>query len=388
MIPSIRFVFTACVMPFFVLVSCGKDSSTKPPAPETPPVPSRITVTPASNEFTALGQSVQLSATVFDSNNQRITVAAVSWSSSDPAVVAVSAQGVITAVKNGSARITASVGSISANSDVVVSQVAFRLTIIPPSALLTAIGQTLELTAVVHDFNGQIVEDAVATWHSDKPDVVTVDDEGVITAVKNGTAAITATVSGPRRTLIRVTVSDPGVDRDILVDLYNELDGPNWLFNDGWLSEGPLNEWWGITTDPTGRVTRMDLNVKILRGMIPPELGDLTQLTHLFMHGNRLFGPIPPELGNLRRLIHLDLEDNQLSGPIPPEIGNLLNLQYFWFYDNPDLTGPLPEEMTRLTKLRVLDLRETSLCVPPTEHFQTWLEGIETKRGIATCSSP
>ncbi|MDD9948190.1 MAG: Ig-like domain-containing protein [candidate division Zixibacteria bacterium] len=387
MIPSIRFMFTVCVMSWFVLVSCGKDSSTRPPAPETPSVPARITITPASNEFTALGQTVQLSATVFDSNNQRITDATVSWSSSDPAVVTVSAQGMITSVKNGTARITASVGGISASAEIVVSQVAFKVTIVPPSALLTAIGQTLELTAVVHDFNGQIVEDAVATWHSDKPDVVTVDDEGMITAVKNGTAAITATVSGPRWALIRITVSDPGVDRKILVDLYNELDGPNWWWDDNWLSDKPLSEWLGISTDQTGRVIRMDLGVMILRGMIPPELGDLTRLTYLSVVGNQLFGPIPPELGNLGRLIHLDLDDNGLSGQIPPEFGNLINLQYLLFSDNPDLTGPLPEEMTRLTNLKVLDLWGTSLCVPPDDVFQTWLEGIGTKHGIVTCSS-
>ena len=244
MIPSIRFVFTACVMPFFVLVSCGKDSSTKPPAPETPAAPTRITITPASNEFTALGQTVQLSAAVFDSNNQRITDATVSWSSSNPAVAIVSAQGVVTAEKNGTARITASFGSISANADIVVSQVAVRITITTPATvLITAIGQTLELDAVVHDLNNQIVEDAEVSWNSDDPDVVTVDSQGVITAIKNGIAEITATVKGPHSASTTITVSDPGLDREILVGFYNELNGPNWDFKDNWLSEAPLSDW-------------------------------------------------------------------------------------------------------------------------------------------------
>ncbi len=388
MIPSIKFVFTVCVMSWFVLVSCGKDSSTKPPAPETPAAPARITITPASNEFTALGQTVQLSATVFDSNNQRITNATVSWSSSDPAVVTVSAQGVITAEKNGSARITASFGGISANADIVVTQVAVRISITTTATVLTAMGQTLELGAVVLDLNNQIVEDAVVSWNSNDTDVVTVDNQGVITAVKNGIAEITATVKGPRSASITIRVSDPALDRDVLVDFYDALDGPNWLDNDKWLSEAPLSDWSGISTDPAGRVTRVSLNALDLRGMIPAELGDLTQLTYMSLLKNHISGPIPPELGNLTNLKHLDFDENQLSGPFPPEFGNLVNLEFLWVKDNSGLSGPLPVEMTNLTELRILDLQGTMLCVPSDDVFQTWLEGIGNKRGITTCGTP
>ena len=388
MIPSIRFVFTACVMSWFALVSCGKDSSTKPPAPETPAVPARISITPASNLFTALGQTVQLSATVIDSNNRHILDPTVSWSSSNPAVVTVSAQGVITAEQNGIARITASVGSVSANADIQVSQVAVSITIRSSATVLTAMGQTLELDAVVHDLNNQIVEYAEVSWNSDDPDVVTVDGQGVITAVKNGIAEITAMVKGPHSASITIRVSDPGLDRDILVEFYNELDGPNWLFNEKWLSEAPLSDWMGISTDPAGRVTRVNLNGLDLRGTIPSELGDLTQLTYLSLLKNHISGPIPPELGKLTNLIHLDFDENQLSGPFPPELGNLVNLEFVWVKDNAGLSGPLPVEMTRLTELRILDLQGTMLCVPPDDVFQTWLEGIGNKRGITTCGDP
>lgn len=388
MIRSSRFVFPACALLWLILATCGKDSSTNPSGPETPAAPARITITPASNEFDALGQTVQLSAAVFDSNNQRITDATVSWSSSNPDVVAVSAQGVIRAVKNGSARITATVGSVSAFTDVVVSQVGVRVTITPPGAVLTSMGQTRELAVVVHDLNGQIVEGVEVTWTSDNPDVVTVDDNGVITALKNGSAEITATVSGVGPASIPVTVSDPGLDREILVDFYNKLDGPGWINVANWLTEAPLNEWSGILTDEEGRVTTLSLNAVNMRGVIPPEVGDLSKLETLSLLKNHLSGPIPPELGNLSNLIHLDFDENQLSGSVPPELGNLTSLRYLWVKDNVDLSGPLPKEMTRLTDLRILDLRGTSLCVPPDDVFQTWLEGVRTKRGIATCSTP
>ena len=37
---------------------------------------------------------------------------------------------------------------------------------------------------------------------------------------------------------------------------------------------------------------------------------------------------IPPEIGNLINLTVIDLLNNQLTGEIPPEIGNLINLTY------------------------------------------------------------
>ena len=46
----------------------------------------------------------------------------------------------------------------------------------------------------------------------------------------------------------------PATDREILVTVYNALDGPNWEDSENWLSDGPLGEWSGVTTDDNGRV--------------------------------------------------------------------------------------------------------------------------------------
>ena len=48
-------------------------------------------------------------------------------------------------------------------------------------------------------------------------------------------------------------------DRDALVTLYNATSGDNWANNDNWLSDKPLGEWHGVTTDSDGRVRRLDL---------------------------------------------------------------------------------------------------------------------------------
>ena len=55
-------------------------------------------------------------------------------------------------------------------------------------------------------------------------------------------------------------------DLDTLVALYHATDGANWTNNRNWLSEAPLGEWFGVTTDPNGRVTELQLEHNQLRG--------------------------------------------------------------------------------------------------------------------------
>ncbi len=82
-------------------------------------------------------------------------------------------------------------------------------------------------------------------------------------------------------------------DRAALVALYNATDGPNWRYNSNWLSDAPIGDWYGISASE-GKVFSLYLN------------------------------------------------DNQLSGTIPPELGNLVNLTSVSFKDNPQLSGPIP----------------------------------------------
>ena len=84
-----------------------------------------------------------------------------------------------------------------------------------------------------------------------------------------------------------------------------------------------------------------------LTGSIPPEIGDLTNLTYLVLYNNQLTGSIPSEIGNLTNLTDLNLKENQLTGEIPPEIGNMTNLTYLWLNEN-QLTGEIPESICDL----------------------------------------
>ena len=68
-------------------------------------------------------------------------------------------------------------------------------------------------------------------------------------------------------------------DREALVALYNAAGGENWVGSANWLSDAPLGEWEGVTTNDDGRVTRLTLSFNALSGEIPAELGRLSNLT-------------------------------------------------------------------------------------------------------------
>ncbi len=104
------------------------------------------------------------------------------------------------------------------------------------------------------------------------------------------TATAPPAASGPAET-----------DQEALVALYNAADGENWNRSDNWLSDAPLGEWEGVTTDDDGRVTRLTLSFNALSGEIPAELGRLSNLRGLSLQENALSGEIPAELGNLSR---------------------------------------------------------------------------------------
>ena len=149
-------------------------------------------------------------------------------------------------------------------------------------------------------------------------------------------------------------------DRQILEIFYAATDGPNWANNTNWLSNEPLGEWHGVTTDDEGRVSALSLDSNQLSGSIPAELGDLSKMFFLHLAENQLSGEIPTELGSLANLVWLYLWDNQLSGEIPAELGSLTNLSVLSLWGN-QLSGEIPAELGSPTNLSVLDLAENQL---------------------------
>ena len=152
----------------------------------------------------------------------------------------------------------------------------------------------------------------------------------------------------------------PSPDRADLVALYNATGGANWTNNDGWLTNTPIGQWHGVTTDGNGRVTSLDLNDNQLSGTIPTQLGNLANLEELLLTRNQLTGTIPTWLGNLANLEELYLWENELTGTIPSELDSLSNLELLSLSSN-QLTGEIPPELGSLSNLVELSLWENEL---------------------------
>ncbi len=155
-------------------------------------------------------------------------------------------------------------------------------------------------------------------------------------------------------------------DRTVLVTLYNSTNGIGWKHSDNWLSDKPIGEWHGVTTDDEGRVTQLILAENGLIGEIPLELGDLAYLSRLELPGNLLIGYLPPELVNLTNLSVLDLSKNHLIGGIPSELSTLTILESLKLHEN-GLSGEIPSELGELSDLRELNLSRNQLIgeIPP-----------------------
>jgi hypothetical protein len=70
------------------------------------------------------------------------------------------------------------------------------------------------------------------------------------------------------------------------------------------------------------------------------------------------------------------LQANRLSRLIPPEFGNMANISQLLLHGN-YFEGPLPGTLTQLTKLQSFYFHNTNLCEPVDADFQEWLKGIE-----------
>ena len=146
-------------------------------------------------------------------------------------------------------------------------------------------------------------------------------------------------------------------DREALVALYESTDGENWQQNRNWLSDAPLSDWHGVSTDGDGRVVALELSGNNLVGTLPPELSTLTRLALLDVSANHLRGVIPSGLASLASLRVLLLNGNELTGRVPPELGGLSSLVILALHHNL-LRGEVPEQLGDLANLLALSVWE------------------------------
>ena len=188
-------VVTAVKAGTAVVKATAKDDSGKYDECTVTVNPKIILVTSVTLDNTTLtleeGQSTMLKATVApdDATDKSLT-----WTSSDPAVATVNQVGVVTALKAGTTTIKATAKDESGKygeCTVTVKKKVIPVTSVSldKSTLSLEEGTSAPLTARVRPSNAT---DPSLTWSSSDPDVATVDDEGVVTALTVGTTTVKA----------------------------------------------------------------------------------------------------------------------------------------------------------------------------------------------------
>jgi len=177
--------------------------------------PASISVSPDTIQMT--GGTYQLVATVRDAARNVLVGQPVTWSSSDPNGLTVSATGLVTAVATGSYDVAATSSGLTASARVVVpAGLPALVTISPAPATVGAEGDTIKLTATVRDGRDRVITYPSMTWTSSAPTVASVaqtsGDIGpaaaTVTGVSLGNATIRAT-AGPASGTVLVTVTTP-----------------------------------------------------------------------------------------------------------------------------------------------------------------------------------
>uniref|UniRef100_A0A6V7QRP3 Leucine-rich repeat-containing N-terminal plant-type domain-containing protein n=1 Tax=Ananas comosus var. bracteatus TaxID=296719 RepID=A0A6V7QRP3_ANACO len=99
--------------------------------------------------------------------------------------------------------------------------------------------------------------------------------------------------------------------------------------------------WFHVTCNNDNSVIRVELYSNNISGIVPTDLGNLTNLVSLDLYLNNFSGEIPDTLGKLTKLRFLRLNNNSLSGPIPQSLTNINALQVLDLSNN-NLSGTVP----------------------------------------------
>ena len=131
----------------------------------------------------------------------------ITWTSSDPSVATVDANGVVTAVGNGTTTITgvSDDGGFEVSCTITVTTPVTGVTL--PATAKVAIGGSLTLTATVLPATAS---NKAVTWKSSDTSIATISASGVVTGKKTGKITITVTtVDGNKTATCVVTVGVP-----------------------------------------------------------------------------------------------------------------------------------------------------------------------------------
>jgi uncharacterized protein YjdB len=171
-----------------LLAACSDDPSG--PAPV-----DTVQVTAAADSITA-GATMQLAASTRDRSGAELAERAVEWSSDNPAIARVDANGMVTAVTLGAAKISARSEGKEGSFAIRVVPVRAAKVDLGRTQLIVATGQSFQLSPTITDAAGQPIAGRPVLWATEDSTFVRITQTGLITALRSGRGAVSALVDG------------------------------------------------------------------------------------------------------------------------------------------------------------------------------------------------
>lgn len=157
-------------------------------------LPASIVMQPGGATLPSLKDTLLLSATVRNSRGNLIQNPAITWRSSDPAIVRIDTVPNVlgVAVGVGVARVIATVGSVADTALVAVTNAPAFIDFTIQADTLTSIGDSLSLAVIILNGRGDTLPRTSVTWASDAPLIGSVTSAGLVTARDTGLAVVQA----------------------------------------------------------------------------------------------------------------------------------------------------------------------------------------------------
>lgn len=173
-------------LPLALLVAAALTACKESADPE--PVASLVGLNPTDSVRLGKAHSFQVEAR--DAKGNKLPGRVITWTSLNPNVVAIDANGVATGVAIGSSLITARSGDAVATTDLRVQPLATTLVLLPGSSTLQ-VNASRQMTVALTSASGQSIAGRLIEYSSSNASVATVNASGVVVGVVPGRATIT-----------------------------------------------------------------------------------------------------------------------------------------------------------------------------------------------------
>lgn len=207
----------------------GSNQSTPPNNQTAMPPPPDFIERVGSIELTAnvptltVGQGTALSVKILDKEGAPMELVQLMWTTSDAEVATADGTGIVRAVGEGTVTLSASLGEVTSNE--------VELTVAPapprqdpvlrlsPARVGLAIGDVFPLGVEVRRGGLEQVSNEELTWRIANESIASIDEEGHVTAIANGTTEATASYEGVQSAPVTIIVT--GEDQYYAVDVDN-----------------------------------------------------------------------------------------------------------------------------------------------------------------------